>query len=104
MSVLVPKKLRKADMALFAQMLCLNFSVTFLLGFLFKQTDMQSLEGVINDMYVQFQVMAKVKSQEIYFYLPIHSFRSIHSIQSVATLLSARYHIEIIHCDLPHTS
>ena len=86
MSVFVPKKLRKADMALFALILCLNFSVTFLLGFLFKQTDMKSLEGVINDMYVQFQVMAKVKSQENKgIFLPSDSFVQITSLHTVSS-------------------
>ena len=65
---------------------------------------MQSLEGVINDMYVQFQVMAKFKSQENKgIVLPSDSFVQITSLHT-ATLMSVRYHIEIIHCDLPHTS
>ena len=65
---------------------------------------MQSLEGVIKDMYVQFQVMAKFKSQENKgIVLPSDSFVQITSLHT-ATLMSVRYHIEIIHCDLPHTS
>ena len=58
------KSNEKPILALFAQMLCLNFSLIFWLGFLFKQNYTKSLEGVINHMYVQFKVMVKTKSQE----------------------------------------
>ena len=60
------------------------------MGFLFKQTDMQSLEGVITDMYVQFQVMAKVKSQENKgIVLPSNSFVQISSLHTVSSYTNA---------------
>ena len=59
------KSSEKPILDLFAQVLCWNFSVKFWLGFLFKQTYYtKSLAGVINHMYVQFQVIVKANSQE----------------------------------------
>ena len=61
MRVFVPKKQRKADIGSFRANGMLKFFSNILI---FKQTDNKSLEGVINHMYVQFQVMVKTKSQE----------------------------------------
>ena len=61
MDVFVPKKQRKADIGSFRKNAMLKFFSNILI---FKQTDKKSLEGVINHMYVQFQVIVKANSQE----------------------------------------
>ena len=61
MDAFVPKKHRKADIGSFRTKAMLKFFSNILI---FKQTDKKSLEGVINHMYVQFQVIVKANSQE----------------------------------------
>ena len=61
MDAFVPKKQRKADIGSFRKNAMLKFFSNILI---FKQTDKKSLEGVINHMYVQFQVIVKANSQE----------------------------------------
>ena len=61
MDAFVPKKKRKADIGSFRKNAMLKFFSNILI---FKQTDKKSLEGVINHMYVQFQVIDKANSQE----------------------------------------
>ena len=61
MDAFVPKKQRKADIGSFRKNAILKFFSNILI---LKQTDKKSLEGVINHMYVQFEVIVKTNSQE----------------------------------------
>ena len=61
MGAFVPKKQRKADIGSFRKNAMLKFFSNILI---FKQTDKKFLEGVINHMYVQFQVIVKANSKE----------------------------------------